>query len=103
MEMIKKSVVSSLFGSKGHISVSRGVAEFRGRRPVLITVGCDALLALPVEGLDEQRLAEFIVLCAPVGPRLVITARRALAPVLGVTGPAALPLAPGTCVETVRA
>lgn len=103
MRMIRKSVVSSLFGSKGHISVSRGVAEFQGRRPVLITGGCDTLLALPVEGLDEQRLAEFIVLCAPVIPRVVITARRALALGLDVTGPVSLQLTPGFDLDTVRA
>jgi len=103
MEIVRKSAVSSLFGSKGHIGVSRGVAEFRGRRPVLITGGCDTLLALPVEGLDEQRLAEFAVLCAPVIPRLVITARRALALGLDVTAPVALQLAPGFDVGTVLA
>jgi hypothetical protein len=31
---------------------------------------------LPVEGLDAQRLVEFMTLCAPVVPRLVITAHR---------------------------
>jgi len=96
-------MVSNLFGSKGHISVSRGVAEFQGRRPVLLTGGCDTLLALPVEGLDEQRLAEFIVLCAPVVPRLVITARRALALGLDVTRPVVLQMTPGFDVDTVRA
>jgi GTP cyclohydrolase II len=101
--MVRKSAVSSLFGSKGHIGVSRGVAEFQGRRPVLITGGCDPLLALPVEGLDEQRLAEFTVLCAPVIPRLVITERRALALGLDVTAPVALQLTPGFDVGTVLA
>jgi GTP cyclohydrolase II len=103
MGMIKKSVASSLFGSKGHIRVSRGVAEFRGGRPVLITGGRDTLLALPVEGLDEHRLGEFIVLCAPIIPRLVITARRALALGLEVIGPVALQLTPSFDVDTVRA
>jgi GTP cyclohydrolase II len=103
MGMVRKSVASSLFGSKGHIRVSRGVAEFRGGRPVLITGGRDTLLALPVEGLDEHRLAEFIVLCAPIIPRLVITARRALALGLEVIGPVALQLTPSFDVDTVRA
>jgi GTP cyclohydrolase II len=103
MGMVRKSAVSSLFGSKGHIGVSRGVAEFQGRRPVLITGGCDTLLALPVEGLDEQRLAEFTVLCAPVIPRLVITERRALALGLNVTAPVTLQLTPGFDVGTVLA
>jgi GTP cyclohydrolase II len=103
MGMVRKSVASSLFGSKGHIRVNRGVAEFRGRRPVLITGGRDTLLALPVEGLDEHRLGEFIVLCAPIIPRLVITARRALALGLEVIGPVALQLTPSFDVDTVRA
>jgi GTP cyclohydrolase II len=103
MGMVRKSVASSLFGSKGHIRVSRGVAEFRGGRPVLITGGRDTLLALPVEGLDEHRLGEFIVLCAPIIPRLVITARRALALGLEVIGPVALQLTPSFDVDTVRA
>src|SRR5262249_61147046 len=100
MEIVRKSAVSSLFGSKGHIGVSRGAAEFRSRRPVLITGGCDTLLALPVDGLDEQRLAEFSVLCAPVIPRLVITARRALSLGLDVTAPVALLLSSGLHVGT---
>jgi GTP cyclohydrolase II len=47
---------------------------------------------LPVEGLDQQRLAEFRKLCAPAQPQLVITAPRALALGLGATTPVALPL-----------
>ena len=67
MSSVGNSVVSSLFGTKGQISVNRGVAEFHARRPVLITGRGETLLALPVEGLDAQRLAEFVALCAPVG------------------------------------
>ena len=40
---------STLFGNKDHTSVSRGVAEFLSRRPVLITAPNETLLALPVE------------------------------------------------------
>ncbi len=95
MEMVRKGVVSSLFAAKGHIGVSRGIAEFQARRPVLIAGGDETLLALPVEGLDAQRLAEFTSLCAPVLPRLVVTARRALALGVDTTVPVALRLAPG--------
>ena len=71
---------SSLFGTKGQVGVSRGVAEFHARRPVLIADDDERLLALPVEGLDAQRLlAEFAGCCSPVAPRLVVTTRRALA------------------------
>jgi GTP cyclohydrolase II len=36
----------------GHTSVSRGLGEFRGRWPVPITATGEAVLVLPVEGLD---------------------------------------------------
>ena len=89
---VRASVGSSLFGTKGQISVNRGLAEFHARRPVLVTGGGETLLALPVEGLDAQRLAEFTKLCAPVVPRLIVTARRALALGLEATTPVALRL-----------
>jgi GTP cyclohydrolase II len=58
---------------------------------------------LPVEGLDAQRLAEFITLCAPAAPRLVITARRALALGLEATTPVALQLTAGHDANTILA
>ena len=76
---VRMGTSSSLFGSADHITVSRGVAEFNSRRPVLITAQNEKVLALPVEGLDDERLAEFRTLCAPSVPYLVITSRRALA------------------------
>jgi GTP cyclohydrolase II len=76
---VRTGASSTLFGNKGHISVSRGVAEFNSRRPVLIVAQNERLLALPVDGLDDERLAEFTALCAPAEPYLVITSRRALA------------------------
>ena len=79
MSTVRTGTSSTLFGNKGHISVSRGVAEFNSRRPVLITAQDESLLALPVDGLDDARLAEFTALCASSEPYLVITARRALA------------------------
>jgi hypothetical protein len=103
MSVVKKNVVSSLFGTLGQIGVNRGVAEFHARRPVLIAGGGESLLALPVEGLDAQRLAEFVALCAPVVPRLVITARRALALGLDATAPVALNLGAGLDVDMILA
>lgn len=93
MEIVQNGVISSLFGTSGQIGVSRGVAEFQAGRPVLITDHGKMLLALPVEGLDAQRLAEFKALCAPILPRLVITARRARALGLDAATPVALRLA----------
>jgi len=83
----------TLFGSKGQIGVNRGLAEFQAGRPVLIAGEGKNLLALPVEGLDAKRLAEFATLCAPAVPQLIITARRALALGLSATTPVALQLA----------
>lgn len=103
MSVVKKNVVSSLFGTLGQIGVNRGVAEFHARRPVLIAGGDEFLLALPVEGLDALRLAEFVALCAPVVPRLVITARRALALGLDATAPVALNLGAGLDADMILA
>src|SRR5665213_558610 len=103
MSAIKRNPVSSLFGTKLQIAVGRGIAEFHAGRPVLITDDGETLLALPVEGLDAQRLAEFMTLCAPVVPRLVITARRALALGLDATTPMALQLAVGFDADTILA
>src|SRR5664280_3177070 len=100
---VRANVGSALFGTKGQIGVSRGLAEFHARRPVLITSAGGKLLALPVEGLDAQRLVEFMTLCAPVAPRLVITARRALALGLEATMPVALQLAAGFDADTILA
>jgi GTP cyclohydrolase II len=101
MTVVRNSGVSSLFGTKAQTGAHRGVAEFHAGRPVLITGGGETLLALPVEGLDAQRLGEFTNFCAPALPRLVITARRALALGLGATTPVALPLSNGTDVDVI--
>jgi len=100
---VRANVGSSLFGTKGQISVNRGLSEFHARRPVFITGEGETLLALPVEGLDAQRLEEFMKLCAPAAPRLVITARRALALGLEATTPVALQLTAGHDVDTILA
>jgi GTP cyclohydrolase II len=97
MENLKMSDVqsgagSALFGGKGHTSVSRGLGEFHGRRPVLINATGEAILALPVEGLNKRRLGEFTALCGPATPRLVVTKRRALALGLNASTPMALSL-----------
>jgi GTP cyclohydrolase II len=103
MRAVRTDTSSTIFGSKGHTSVSRGVAEFHSRRPVLITAPNETLLALPVEGLDAQRLAEFMALCAPSVPNLVITARRALALGLDAATPMALRLSANDDASSVMA
>jgi len=94
---------SALFGTNGQIGVNRGIAEFHARRPVLISNGAETLLALPVEGLDAQRLAEFVALCAPVMPRLVITARRAHALGFATSRPMSLHLPANIAVAEILA
>ena len=103
MSAMRADTGSTLFGSKGQISVNRGLVEFHARRPVLVTGGGESLLVLPVDGLDAQRLAEFATLCAPAAPRLIITARRALALGLAATAPMALQLAAGYDANTILA
>ena len=103
MSSVSAGDVSSLFGTNGQTSVSRGLAEFHARRPVLVTGAGETLLSLPVEGLTAQRLAEFKALCAPAAPRLVITARRALALGLKAVAPIALMLATESDADTILA
>src|SRR4051812_48525769 len=103
MNEVQTGSSSALFGSRNHTSVSRGLGEFQGRRPVLVTAPTEAILALPVEGLDNRRLAEFMALCGPVVPRLVITERRALALGLDASTPMALRLPAGVSVNTILA
>jgi GTP cyclohydrolase II len=100
---VRTSASSALFGGHGHTSVSRGLGEFQARRPVLITSTGETVLALPVEGLDGQRLSEFMVLCAPVVPRLIITERRALALGLDASTPMTLPLSAKDNANTILA
>ena len=103
MNSVRSGVSPVLFGNKGHVGVSRGLAEFHGRRPVLITAKNETLLALPVEGLDTARLTEFKALCTPRTPRLIVTARRALALGLDARTPMALRLAPDDDATSIEA
>lgn len=97
------SVVSSLFGAPGQVEVERGLAEFRGGRPVLVTTSGQSIVALPVDGIDARRLAAFAAFAAPARPRLVITARRARALGLDVSEPVAIALAGTEDIETIGA
>ena len=103
MNSVRSGVSPVLFGTKGHVGVSRGLAEFHGRRPVLITAKNETLLALPVEGLDASRLTAFMAICAPRTPQLIVTARRALALGLDAPTPMALRLAPDDDATSIEA
>jgi GTP cyclohydrolase II len=103
MSEVQTDASSALFGDWRHTSVSRGLNEYHARRPVLITATGEAVLALPVEGLDRQRLAEFMALCGPVAPQLIITERRALALGLDASMPMALTLSADDTANTILA
>jgi GTP cyclohydrolase II len=83
----------SLFGAPALVGMTRGLAEFRGGRPVLVSASTGAAIALPVEGLTPERLAAFRRLCAPSRPCLVVTARRAHSLGIPTSAPVRLQLA----------
>lgn len=83
---------SGLFGTPEQVGVERGLAEFRSGRPVIVRSATEAVVLLPVDGLTDERLAGFKLLCAPGRPRLLITSRRARALGLEGAGPTGLAL-----------
>jgi GTP cyclohydrolase II len=95
------NVVAGLFGVPGQVELERGLAEFRGGRPVLFCDGGQALVALPVDGIEAARLAAFRALCAPASPRLIVTARRARALGIDAAGPMSLTLTAADDVDTI--
>jgi GTP cyclohydrolase II len=93
----------TLFGSREHVGFGRGLAEFRAGRPLLIADRTHSIVALPVEGLNADRLAAFIQFAAPAEPRLVVTARRARALGIDADTPVALEIARDISAKTVLA
>jgi GTP cyclohydrolase II len=79
MSAAQVSSTSALFGNREYISVSRALGELQAGRPVTINASGEALFILPVEGLDDRRLAEFVSFCSPAMPHVIITRQRALA------------------------
>lgn len=79
MNAVRPPSDSLLFGSTEYTGVSRAVSELQARRPIRIDATGEALLALPVEGLNDQRLTEFEGLCRPAELNLIITQQRAVA------------------------
>jgi GTP cyclohydrolase II len=94
---------SVLFGTSELVGVGRGLAEFRAGRPVIINGSSEKLIALPVEGLDADRLNAFREVCKPIPPRLVITSRRARSLGLDAQDPVALELGAGVEASTILA
>jgi GTP cyclohydrolase II len=85
-------VVSAIFGSREHLDVSRALGELQARRPVRVRASGEDLIALPVEGLDDQRLREFSMLCSSEIPKLIVTQQRARAIGIETSTPMALSL-----------
>lgn len=90
---------AAVFGTREQVSVMRGLAEIRARRPVLVTADRETVLALPVDGLDLSRFKAFKNLCSPYRPKLIVSARRAQTLGLHTSGPMALTLAARTGVN----
>jgi GTP cyclohydrolase II len=82
-----------LFGGPEQVAVERGLAEFRSGRPVVVVSDDKGVMVLPVDGMTDEGLASFRLLCAPARPYLLVTARRARA--LGLDGAAPTGLALG--------
>ncbi|MET0723335.1 MAG: GTP cyclohydrolase II [Tardiphaga sp.] len=90
------SANSALFGNEKDLSVSRALSELQARRPICVNAPGEVLFALPVEGLDNQRLHEFAVLCSPSAPSLIVTQQRARAIGIETSAPMMLPLSEAT-------
>lgn len=99
MHMSLDGFGAAVFGTREQVSVMRGLAEIRARRPVLVTADRETVLALPVDGLDLSRFKAFKNLCSPYRPKLIVSARRAQTLGLHTSGPMALTLAARTDVN----
>jgi GTP cyclohydrolase II len=86
------SGTSGVFGRPEQVAVERGLAEFRSGRPVVLVSAEERLVVLPVDGMTDAGLLSFRLLCAPLRPYLLVTARRARALELKGTGPTGLAL-----------
>lgn len=92
MSAAPRPAVSAIFGNREHLDVSRALGELQARRPVRVRASGEDLIALPVEGLDDQRLREFSTLCGSERPKLIITQQRARAIGIETSTSMALPL-----------
>jgi GTP cyclohydrolase II len=90
---------TSLFGTPDQVGLVRGLAEVRARRPVLVTLNSETVLALPVDGIDSSRLTAFKNFCSPRRPKLILSARRARWLGFQTSVPMAFTVAAGTSVK----
>jgi hypothetical protein len=68
-----------LFGRPEQVAVERGLAEFRSGRPIVVMSADEGVMVLPVDGMTDEGLASFRLLCAPARPYLLVTGRRSRA------------------------
>ena len=101
MSAAQSSTNSALFGSREHVSVSRALGELQARRPVRLHAPGETLLILPVEGLNNARLDEFVSLCRPAITHVIITRERALAVGLDASSPMAVRMPEGFDADDV--
>ncbi len=103
MSAAHSPAISALFGNEQDLSVSRALSELHARRPIRINAPGEVLFALPVEGLDNERLHEFAMLCSPNAPNLIVTQQRARAIGIEASTPMALPLSEGASAGNIFA
>lgn len=92
MSAARSSPSPALFGSREYTSVSRALGELQARRPIYVNAPGEELFLLPIEGLNDERLTDFLALCRPAIPDLIVTQQRALALGLAATAPMAIRL-----------
>ena len=101
MSAAHSSANSALLGNQECIRVSRALCELQARRPIRINASGESLLALPVDGLDEQRLGDFAVLCSPNALKLVVTEQRARSIGIKASTAMALPVSRVVGISTI--
>jgi hypothetical protein len=94
---------SAPFGDEEHLSVSRALGELQARRPVRVNAPGEILFALPVAGIDDRRLHEFLWLRGPNAPGLIVTQQRARAIGIDASTPMALPISEEACMSDIFA
>jgi GTP cyclohydrolase II len=92
-----------LLGIPQDIGVQRGLAEFRMGRPLIFAADGEQVLALPVDGADNERVAAFQALYVARPPRLAITARRAKALGVETAAPVLVELAAADDADSIFA
>jgi GTP cyclohydrolase II len=88
--LARASALGTLVASE-QVAVQRGLAEFRGGRPVLFS-GREPFVSMPIDGCDQQLLEAFRQTFNTAPLRLAITARRASALGIETKGPVTLHL-----------